>query len=157
LAATKEKRLEMVINKAFGGQNTNCSHFIIRFKLNPEIAEDCFTDMTVAIDDTRSILDLYENAEVKKRVRNCFTRQVVDSVKDGYEELVLSHRNSLQQEQLLSSMPVDTLGKVSVKDLWGGLPRNSEGIIAGCAFPVTLQLETRLKPAELDPRSSTFL
>ena len=83
---------------------------------------------------------LYENDEVKKRVRKFYASTLVAAVTTKSKELVLNYKNHISF-QLYHQFPFGTWGEVKVSTFLKMIPKNTEGPLQGAAHPVTLYLD----------------
>ena len=107
------------------------------------------SDVVVSSNTNDSLYSIYNNSNVKARVRNGFNSETKRAVESGKKELILTYRN-FTNERVYCQYLVKDLFLYRIRDLIASIPRDNNGPIDGAAFPITLVIDTRDCFAETD-------
>ena len=157
----RKETLQSLVSVFSGGKaSNNPSTHVIRIVLEDSwtigTVGECFVDLPVNADDQRSLQDLYDQQDVKDRVRRSFDggKQVVQAITTAKTaELVLNYKNS-KTGDLYCQYPVSSLSKYTIQSLIQSIPSNNNGPLDGAFAPITLYIGSR---AIVAPVNGTFL
>ena len=131
-----------------GGSNTGSDSgtsqsttYIVRFLLGKDMETQKqiqFADVTVKVNDERSLKDLYDSQIVKDRVRKCFDLLIAQAVTQGQKELVLNYKNHANGS-VYQQFPVKHLANNKAADLIGSIPKDGDRPVDGAAYPLILK------------------
>ena len=138
----------MVGGVARGGTNGVTSQpqsFVFRFILS----DSCYigdqrpkmADILVPFDDERTLQQLYDLDEIKQNVRNGFSGSIARAVNNEMKELVLVYKNYIDLTRSYQQFSIGSLNQYKAKDIISSIPRDSNGLIAGACFPITIYIE----------------
>jgi hypothetical protein len=99
--------------------------------------QERLTNIHVDSSSQETLAQLFDRDVVKQRVRNGFLVVNAHHVREGADEVILNYTNH-DGSTVYATYPKDDLPSVTVADLIGSIPRDSNGPKEGAAFPVIL-------------------